>query len=104
MRMALTGTVWKAPQMTNQTETGETPELVAQHATQINVLNRSTVNLLGIFGPSEDMRALVRQANGKVQQVEAGQRLAGGRVVAIDADGVMMLKNGKARRIAMPGG
>jgi ribosomal protein L2 len=90
--------------MANPKPTGETPANVASHATQSDALDRSALNLLGVFGPSENLKALVRLPNGRVQQIDTGKRLAWGQVVAIDAAGLMVLKNGKTRRIEMPGG
>jgi hypothetical protein len=90
--------------MLNVKPAGATPDIVAQYATRPHVLKRSRTSLLGLFGPADKMRALVRLPGGKVQQVEPGQRLAGGRIVAIDADGIMLLKNGETGRLSIPGG
>jgi hypothetical protein len=90
--------------MANPNSPGATPENVASHATLTDALDRSALNLLGVFGPSEDLKALVRLPNGRVQQIGTGKRLAWGQIVAIDAAGLMVLKNGKTRRIEMPGG
>ena len=62
------------------------------------------LTLLGIFGPNEDLRALVRLPGGAVRTVEPGQRFGRGKIVGIDAAGLMVLKNGQTRRISMPGG
>lgn len=83
---------------------GATPENVAQLATRPHILNRSKTTLLGLFGPGDKMRALVRLPGGRVQRVAPGQRLAGGRIVAIDAEGIMLRKNGETGRISIPGG
>lgn len=90
--------------MTNLILTGATPENVATKATNSNALDRSTLNLLGIFGPTDSMSALVRLPGGRVRKVETGQKLGRGRIVAIDAEGLMMVKNGRSERIGMPGG
>jgi len=89
--------------MTNSTSAGVTPDNVALKATRNDVLDRSALNLLGIFGPSDALRALVRLPGGRVEQVKAGQRRAWGRIVGIDAAGLMVLKNGQTKRIVMPG-
>lgn len=83
---------------------GATPEVVAQHATQPDALDFSMLNLLGIFGPANDLRALVRMPGGKVRKVQTGQRLGWGKVVGIDESGVMIVKNGRTTRIDMPQG
>jgi len=89
--------------MIDQTTAGGTPDIVAQYATQPHALDRRSANLLGIFGPKDNLRALVRQAGGNVNEVKPGQRFAGGRVVAIDAVGLMVEKSGQTRRISIPG-
>lgn len=90
--------------MTNPTPAGATPANVAAQATRPDALASGELNLLGIFGPSENLSALVRLANGRVVQVETGARLMAGRIVAIDVDGLIVQQNGGTRRIAMPGG
>ncbi len=89
--------------MTNVTPAGATPDNVALQATSSNVLDRSALNLLGIFGPTDALRALVRLPDGQIRQVEAGQKLSWGQIVGIDATGVIVLKNGRTGRIDIPG-
>ncbi len=83
---------------------GVTPAVVAQHATQTDALNPSRLTLLGIFGPNDDLRALVRLPGGKVRTLAPGQRFGRSKIVGIDAAGLMVVKNGQTRRISMPGG
>jgi Tfp pilus assembly protein PilP len=68
------------------------------------VLTLRKLNLLGIFGTDNDLRALVRLPGGRVRQVRTGTRLAAGKVVAIDAEGLILLKGTRSTRIALPGG
>ena len=75
---------------------------VAVHATESSVLNRNTLNLLGLFGPQQDLRALVRLPGGRIVQVAPGARVSGETVAAIDENGVILQKHGQTRRIAMP--
>ena len=89
--------------MTKLVPAGATPANVAAQATLSNALNASALNLLGVFGPADDLRALVRLPGGRVQQVATGHRLSWGRIVGLDDTGRMVLKNGRTRRIAMPG-
>jgi len=89
--------------MIHQITAGGTPDIVAQYATQRHALDPRSTNLLGIFGPKDNLRALVRQSGGAVNEVKPGQRFAGGMVVAIDAEGVMLLKAGQTKRISIPG-
>lgn len=90
--------------MTNLTLAGATPANVAAKATETAALDRSALSLLGLFGPSDALRALVRLPGGRIKQVEAGQNLDWGRIVGIDATGIMVLKKGQTTRISMPGG
>lgn len=76
---------------------------VASTATQKSVLHKHSVSVLGVFGPSADMRALVRLSSGRVKEVKTGSRVASGTVVAIDEHGVMVRQSGQTRRIAIPG-
>lgn len=57
---------------------------VARTATMKNALNLRDLNLIGIYGSSASRRALVRMGNGRYVKVSVGDRLDGGRVVAID--------------------
>ncbi|AZV77628.1 hypothetical protein EBB79_06795 [Parasedimentitalea marina] len=77
---------------------------VAKLATQDNALDQRSLALMGLFGPAEDLTALVRLPSGRVRRVSRGARLSSGRVVGIDAKGVLFEKNGTTRRIVMPGG
>jgi len=89
--------------MTNTVAAGATPANVAAQATLANALDASVLNLLGIFGPADDLRALIRLPGGRVHQVTTGNRLSSGRIVAIDETGLMVLKNGRTTRITIPG-
>ncbi len=90
--------------MTNPNPSGETPENVAALATRPAALDHAAVTLLGVFGSSDSLRALVRLPGGRIRQVEPGQRLGLGRIAGIDATGLMLTKNGRTDRIAIPGG
>ncbi len=90
--------------MAQNSPAGATPANVAEHATQRDVLTHGKLNVLGIFGTDDDLQALVRMPGGRVRRVSKGTRLAAGKVVAIDAGGLMVLKGGRSRRIALPGG
>lgn len=88
--------------MANPSQAGSTPANVAEMATQSGVLSRSSLSLIGIFGPDKDMQALVRAPNGKVHRVARGSRLSAGRIVAIDAKGVMLERNGRTVHLTLP--
>ncbi|WP_170399409.1 hypothetical protein [Ruegeria arenilitoris] len=76
---------------------------VKSAATQKGALNKSSVSVLGVFGPKSDMRALVRMSSGRVKEVKPGSRVSSSTVVAIDDDGVMLRQSGQTKRIAIPG-
>ena len=76
---------------------------VAQLATRSKALNPSSLTLMGLFGPAENLSALMRLPSGRVRRVSRGTRLPSGRIVGIDANGVLLEKNGTTRRLAMPG-
>ncbi|MCA0904811.1 hypothetical protein LCM27_00220 [Ruegeria marisrubri] len=77
---------------------------VQSAATQRGALKKSSVSVLGVFGPKADMRALMRLSSGRVKEVKPGSRVASGTVVAIDEHGIMLRQSGQTRRIAIPGG
>ncbi|MEM1006153.1 MAG: hypothetical protein AAF496_12750 [Pseudomonadota bacterium] len=76
---------------------------VKSAATQKGALKKSSVSVLGIFGPKSDLHALMRLASGRVKAVKTGSRVGSGVVVAIDEHGVMLRQSGQTRRIAIPG-
>ena len=68
---------------------------VANQATTPNALNLREINLLGISGPSNARRALVRMENGRYVTVKVGDRLDGGRVTSITSDGLTYQKGSR---------
>lgn len=68
-------------------------------ATQRGALNKTGMALLGVFGSQDQMQALVRFSSGQIKKVAAGSRLNGGRVAAIDSEGLILEKNGHAKRL-----
>ncbi len=68
---------------------------VANQATTPNALNLREINLLGISGPSNARRALVRMENGRYITVKVGDRLDGGRVTSISSDGLTYQKGSR---------
>ncbi|HAV07547.1 MAG TPA: hypothetical protein DEF12_01785 [Rhodobacteraceae bacterium] len=77
---------------------------VAKAATEKNVLNLSQVNLIGVYGTPQSRRALVRLANGRFQKVKVGDRVDGGRVVAISDAELRYQKGGRNVVLKMPRG
>ena len=87
---------------TATTLTATTSGSVARRATQDRVLKLNKVNLIGVFGQSSDRRALVRLPSGRIISVKIGDRLDGGQVVAIGANGLIYAKNGRNHSLSMP--
>lgn len=90
--------------MTSVSQAGPTSARVAKLATQTDVLQRGESGLIGLFGPSTDLSALVRAADGRIRRVENGDRLGNGRIIAIDENGLMVEHNGRTWRLRMPPG
>lgn len=90
--------------MANSDDSARTSAKVAQLATQTNAVNRGNLSLLGLFGPEDRMTALVRLPSGRTRQVQRGSRLSAGRVVAVDAKGLVLSARGGTQLLEMPGG
>ncbi len=75
---------------------------VAKAATEKNVLNLREVNLIGVYGSQQSRRALVRLSNGRYQKVKVGDRVDGGRVVAISDGELRYTKGGRNVTLKMP--
>ena len=90
--------------MTNLVKGGRTPARVAQTATKKVDLGSGSDTLIGVFGPEQAMKALVRDSNGRIRKVKRGSRISAGLVVAIDAKGLMVQRSGKVHRMEIPAG
>ncbi|ASP22657.1 hypothetical protein ANTHELSMS3_04048 [Antarctobacter heliothermus] len=77
---------------------------VARSATLENAINLKKINLIGVYGTSDNRRALVRLANGKYQKVKVGDRLDGGQVTAIGEDALRYSKGSRNLTLQMPSG
>ena len=75
---------------------------VAQQATVKNALNLRKVNLIGVYGKPSSRRALVRLSNGRYRKVEVGDRIDGGRVLAIGDAELRYQKSGRDVVLKMP--
>jgi hypothetical protein len=69
---------------------------VAKQATIRNALDMGDVSLIGVYGSSQNRRALVRMESGRFVKVEVGDRLDGGRVQAIGETQLTYVKNGRS--------
>lgn len=83
---------------------GPTRVSVARQATVRNALDLTEVNLIGVYGQPSDRRALVRLANGRYRKVKVGDRMDGGRVLAIGEDTLRYQKDGRNLTLNMPSG
>ncbi|MEE2944131.1 MAG: hypothetical protein VX444_03055 [Pseudomonadota bacterium] len=77
---------------------------VARNATQENAINLRKVNLIGVYGASNDRRALVRLSSGRYKKVEVGDRIDGGKVAAISNSELRYVKGGRTIVLKMPRG
>ncbi len=77
---------------------------VARQATIDNAINLKRVNLIGVYGTPSARRALVRLPSGRYKKVQIGDRVDGGRVVAIGESELRYHKNGRNMTLKMPRG
>ncbi|EPX81891.1 type IV pilus biogenesis protein PilP [Salipiger mucosus] len=87
--------------------TYRTPFVSSKGEAQSKATTRARMNprdliVLGVFGASDDMRALLRLPNGRVTQVGRGDRVGGRQVVAIGEDGVVVSRSGRTERLEIP--
>lgn len=75
---------------------------VAKQATVADAVNLSKVALIGIYGTEGRRYAFVRQPNGRLVKVEVGDKLDGGKVVAIAASELTYQKSGRTIVLTMP--
>lgn len=80
---------------------GMANKTVTEAATQRGALDRGAVALLGVYGPQGNMQALLRMPSGRVKKIKPGSRVNSGRVAAIDDDGLIIERNGEARRMKL---
>ncbi|MGR3676821.1 MAG: hypothetical protein ACU0AZ_02395 [Paracoccaceae bacterium] len=81
-----------------------TTSSVARQATLDNALNLRKVNLIGVYGTPSDRRALVRLPSGSYRKVKVGDRVDGGRVVAIGDSELRYQKKGRNLTLLIPNG
>ena len=77
---------------------------VARQATVNNAINLRRLNLIGVYGTPSNRSALVRLPSGRFKKVQVGDRIDGGRVVAISDTQLRYQKNGKNTTLKLPGG
>ncbi|MCR8550196.1 pilus assembly protein PilP [Salipiger sp. P9] len=80
----------------------QTPQNVAESATQsAKIPNRGPL-LLGIFGTESAPEALIRLPGGRTETVAVGDRVQGQQVVAIDATRIALARGGAAQWLELP--
>ncbi|WP_293573146.1 hypothetical protein [Phaeobacter sp.] len=89
--------------MTSINRKDRTPANVAHHATQTDALPKGDISLLGLFGESTRMNAMVRLPSGRTRIVQLGSRVSGSEVIAIDHQGLILHRRGESSRLTMPG-
>ncbi|MBL4767366.1 MAG: hypothetical protein JKY94_06555 [Rhodobacteraceae bacterium] len=89
--------------MVSLIKAGKTPANVANLATRPKGLDLKGLTLLGLFGPTDSLTALVRLPGGKMKRVNTGDRLGGGVVLGIDMDGLVLSQFGQTQRLFLPG-
>ncbi|WP_170331150.1 hypothetical protein [Ruegeria arenilitoris] len=77
---------------------------VARQATIDNALNLRKLNLIGVYGTPANRRALVRLPSGRYKKLKVGDRLDGGKVVAIGDSELRYQKSGRNLTLKMPRG
>jgi len=92
-------------------EAAEEQRVAAPIPTSASVATRATVNdglelgrlsLIGVFGAEGDRRALVRLDSGEFVEVSVGDRLDGGRVVAIGQEALRYVRGGRNVQLKLP--
>jgi hypothetical protein len=77
---------------------------VARAATERNAVRLNRTALFGIYGTADNRRALVRLTNGNYEKVTVGDRLDGGRVIAIGETELRYQRGGRTIVLEMPRG
>ena len=75
---------------------------VAKQATVKNAIKLGEITLIGVYGSASQRRALVRLPSGKYSKVKVGDRLDGGKVVAIGDSQLQYQKKSKTYTLGMP--
>ncbi len=77
---------------------------VARQATIDNALNLRKLNLIGVYGTPANRRALVRLPSGRYKKLKIGDRIDGGKVIAISDSELRYEKKGRNLTLKMPRG
>jgi hypothetical protein len=82
---------------------GEVPETVQADATLPEAIPLDRTALIGLFHGPDGSSALLRLPSGSVTKVAAGDTVDGGRVTAINEDGLRLRKGDDEIVLTMPG-
>ncbi|WP_299612194.1 type II secretion system protein N [uncultured Tateyamaria sp.] len=82
--------------------TEQTNRTTADLATQRGALPLRNLQLLGIAGPEENRRALLRTAGGQTRLVHVGDSLRQGTIVAIGEDRIILNGGMGQRTLTLP--
>lgn len=77
---------------------------VARRATLDNAINLRRINLIGVYGTPANRRALVRMPSGRYKKVKVGDKVDGGKIVAIGDSELRYQKSGRNVTLKMPRG
>ncbi|NOD63628.1 MULTISPECIES: hypothetical protein [unclassified Ruegeria] len=75
---------------------------VARQATIDNAINLRKLNLIGVYGTPANRRALVRLPSGRYKKLKVGDRIDGGKVIAISDSELRYQKKGRNVTLSMP--
>lgn len=87
-----------------QGSSGPVPRSVAEAATVDNALSLRELALIGLMGPANDRRAMLRTSFGRILLVRVGDELDGGRVTSIGENALTYTKRGRTYTLEMPAG
>lgn len=82
--------------------TSATPPKVAELATSSADIPERGLLLLGLFGTSEEPRAMIRLTSGRIRTVMPGDLVSGRLVAGINDTSVFLAKNGTTLRLSLP--
>lgn len=77
---------------------------VARRATVSGAINLRKINLIGVYGTASNRSALIRLPSGRYKKVQVGDRIDGGRIIAIGDGQLQYQKGGRNRTLTMPKG
>ena len=87
-----------------QGSSGPVPRSVAEAATLDNAISLRDLALIGLMGPANDRRAMLRTSFGRILLVRVGDELDGGRVTSIGENALTYTKRGRTYTLEMPAG